>query len=87
MNKIGDELRFVTITSSARVVSAEDIAGAPGVATTLSGLTIELAVSEATKCVRCWHRRADVGDNIEHPALCARCVVNVAGDGEQRRFA
>lgn len=87
LNKIGDELRFVTITSSARVVSVDDIARAPGVVTNLAGLAVELAASQATKCVRCWHRRVDVGENAEHPELCARCVDNVTGAGEQRCFA
>ena len=87
LNKMGDELRFVTITSSARVVSTDDFASAPGVVTTLPGLAIDLRLSSAAKCVRCWHRRADVGENSEHPELCARCVENVAGRGEQRCFA
>jgi isoleucyl-tRNA synthetase len=43
-------------------------------------------VSEAAKCVRCWHYRADVGSHALHPELCARCVENVDGGGEQRRW-
>jgi isoleucyl-tRNA synthetase len=39
------------------------------------------------KCVRCWHHRDDVGTSGEHPDLCGRCVDNVAGTGEVRRFA
>ena len=42
--------------------------------------------SEAAKCVRCWHYRSDVGAHAEHPQLCERCVGNVAGSGEQRRY-
>ena len=38
--------------------------------------------SAAKKCVRCWHKRADVGANAEHPELCGRCVTNVDGPGE-----
>ena len=87
LNKIGDELRFVTITSSARVVACDDLASTAGVVTTLAGLAIELKLSGAAKCVRCWHRRAEVGENSEHPGLCARCVENVVGRGEQRCFA
>jgi isoleucyl-tRNA synthetase len=44
-------------------------------------------VSEHHKCVRCWHQRPDVGHHAEHPELCGRCVENVAGDGESRRYA
>ncbi|MCK4705390.1 MAG: hypothetical protein KAT90_07920, partial [Gammaproteobacteria bacterium] len=48
---------------------------------------IAVSASEHTKCVRCWHHREDVGQHTEHPELCGRCVDNVAGDGETRRFA
>jgi isoleucyl-tRNA synthetase len=37
--------------------------------------------------MRCWHHRDDVGSSGEHPDLCGRCVDNVAGTGEVRRFA
>jgi isoleucyl-tRNA synthetase len=43
--------------------------------------------SAAEKCVRCWHRRSDVGQDSKHPALCGRCVENVEGGGEHRHFA
>ena len=41
--------------------------------------------SEATKCIRCWHYRADVGANPAHPEICLRCVGNVDGAGENRQ--
>ncbi len=50
-------------------------------------LWVQVIPSEHAKCVRCWHHRADVGSHAEHPQLCGRCVENVVGDGEQRRFA
>jgi isoleucyl-tRNA synthetase len=49
-------------------------------------LWIEARPSAAPKCERCWHRRPEVGENGEHPGLCRRCVENVAGGGEVRRF-
>jgi isoleucyl-tRNA synthetase len=39
------------------------------------------------KCERCWHVRADVGANPEHPGLCGRCIDNLHGEGETRAFA
>ena len=65
-----------------------DLADAPDGAadTTLPGLRIAAAASAAEKCERCWHRRPDVGSNEAHPSLCARCVTNVEGPGEERRF-
>ena len=58
-------------------------------ATLGDGNTIHI-LAEASgnnKCVRCWHHRADVGENKEHPELCGRCVENVASGGETRHYA
>ncbi|HMB43604.1 MAG TPA: zinc finger domain-containing protein, partial [Luteimonas sp.] len=38
------------------------------------------------KCIRCWHYRADVGTHPDDPELCGRCVENVNGAGETRRY-
>jgi isoleucyl-tRNA synthetase len=48
---------------------------------------VQVNPSAHAKCARCWHRRADVGTNTEHPQLCARCVTNVVGPGEARSIA
>jgi isoleucyl-tRNA synthetase len=56
-------------------------------ATDLPGLAVRVAPSAHAKCVRCWHHRPDVGTHADHPELCGRCVENVAGPGETRRFA
>jgi isoleucyl-tRNA synthetase len=84
--KLSDELRFVFITSEARV---QDLAAHPaaGVETALKGLRVAVSASGHAKCGRCWHRRADVGSNAMHPQLCGRCVTNVMGAGELRRYA
>ncbi|MEP1868765.1 MAG: zinc finger domain-containing protein, partial [Paraglaciecola sp.] len=86
LSKLEDELRFVLITSGASVV---EVSEAPkGVAETeLQGLWVNVAVSSAEKCSRCWHHREDVGQNAGHPELCLRCVDNVEGDGEKRSYA
>jgi isoleucyl-tRNA synthetase len=81
-----DELRFVLITSQARVIET-DAPSDNGVPASAEGVWIEVRPSTQPKCVRCWHLRSDVGSNLEHPELCARCVVNVEGPGEERRFA
>jgi len=86
LNRVGDELRFILITSEA---SIDALAQAPNdaKASDIDNLKISVAVLEYKKCVRCWHRRADVGENVAHPELCGRCVTNVDGEGEQRLFA
>ncbi len=86
LNKLGDELRFVLITSYARLHPLSE-APANVVATDLESLKLIATASEYPKCVRCWHHREDVGRHDKHPELCGRCVENVEGDGEPRSFA
>ena len=86
LKKLENELHFVFITSAATV---QELASSPddAVQAELEGLKIKVSVSEHAKCVRCWHQRADIGVDPNHPELCGRCVENVVGDGEVRRFA
>jgi len=86
LQRLGDELRFALITSSARLLPLEEKPSA-ATDTDLEGLAVLVTASAQTKCVRCWHHRADVGSDSEHPELCVRCVENVAGAGEFRRYA
>jgi isoleucyl-tRNA synthetase len=83
---LGDELRFVLITSGATLAPL-DSAPTEAAATELPELRLQVHVSPADKCERCWHRREDVGRHAQHPTLCGRCVDNVEGPGEQRHFA
>ena len=88
LQRLGDELRFVLITSDARVMAAPPPDGvAPVALDGGSSLTVVVRRSTHPKCVRCWHRRPDVGSHHEHPELCGRCVENVTGPGEERRYA
>ena len=87
--KLEDELRFALITSYARI-HRETERGDQGIHYKLSTgdeMWVSVQASAFSKCVRCWHHREDVGSNSEHPELCGRCIDNVAGDGEQRRYA
>jgi isoleucyl-tRNA synthetase len=74
---LADDLKFVFITSDASVVTVA----------TEAEEAVEVTPSEHQKCERCWHYRADVGAHKEHEGLCGRCVENLFGRGEQRRFA
>ncbi len=74
LQSLGDDLRFVFITSGASVVAGTALKTTPS------------PVSDP-KCERCWHYRADVGHDAAHPGLCARCISNLYGAGEARRFA
>jgi len=83
---LGDELRFVLITSGADLMPLDE-AGEEASSTELADLRIRIAVTGEEKCDRCWHRSPTVGKNTAHPTLCGRCVENINGDGEQRRYA
>lgn len=74
---LGDDLRFVFITSAAQVVAASSEADEK----------IVVTPSSHQKCGRCWHYRADVGRNPAHPELCGRCDDNLHGAGEARSHA
>jgi isoleucyl-tRNA synthetase len=82
---IAGELRFFFITSELRLA---DVADKPDDAVRIEGSAnwVLARPSEAAKCVRCWHYRADVGSHADDPELCARCVENVNGEGEDRRW-
>jgi isoleucyl-tRNA synthetase len=84
--RLGDELRFVLITSGA---SLAPLASAPAyvVQTEVSGLKLKIVKSGLTKCTRCWHFCADVGSHAAHPEICGRCVDNIDGAGEVRHYA
>lgn len=84
--KLGDELRFVLITSAASVAPFVQ-APADAVETEVPGLKLKVVKSGHAKCGRCWHFRADVGANPEHPEICARCADNISGKGEVRHYA
>ncbi len=74
LGSLGDDLKFVFITSVAGLLAGADLA-------------ITTAPSTAAKCDRCWHYRADVGHDPAHPTICGRCTSNLFGAGEERKFA
>jgi isoleucyl-tRNA synthetase len=79
-----DDLRFVFITSQARLTERELMNGVPS---SIEGIRISVSASPHPKCERCWHYRADVGHDVAHPELCGRCVDNLFGAGEPRTHA
>ena len=86
---VSEELRFFFITST---FSLQPAAEKPATAVATEGVHVWATASESGKCVRCWHYRADVGTHRsddpakDHPELCGRCVENVCGAGETRRW-
>jgi isoleucyl-tRNA synthetase len=77
LDSLGDDLKFILITSQANVTRVANAAEE----------AVVITPSAYQKCERCWHYRADVGAHPEHPGICARCVSNLFGSGEVRKFA
>jgi isoleucyl-tRNA synthetase len=71
-----DELRFLLISGDVEVVADGEV----------QDIAVLATPTTKAKCVRCWHYRADVGSDAGHPELCGRCVDNVDGTGEDRRW-
>ena len=86
---LGEELRFVLITSKANIEVITDASQTPeGVdSTDIEGLWLSVGAATGIKCDRCWHVTEDVGVDTAHPELCGRCVTNVDGEGEKRAYA
>ncbi|TVM05091.1 MAG: isoleucine--tRNA ligase [Halomonas sp.] len=86
LTKLGDELRFVMLTSEVHLAPLAE--GGHAEDTDLTNLKVAVAASAYTKCERCWHHRDDVGTHADHPDLCGRCISNLPeGPGETRRYA
>lgn len=72
---LAEELRFLLISGDVQVRPA-----------TTDEVFVSAQPTTKQKCVRCWHYRADVGSVAAHPELCGRCVTNIDGAGEDRRW-
>ncbi len=76
-SRFEDDLRLIFITSRATLHAGKE--GSP--------IDIVPTASPHPKCERCWHYRVDVGSDTAHPEICGRCVSNLFGSGEVRRYA
>ena len=74
LSSLGEDLKFVFITSLLKLQAAP-------------ALNVTSSTSSSAKCDRCWHYPGDVGQDAAHPTICGRCISNLLGSGEVRRFA
>jgi len=77
LNSLDDDLKFVLITSQAGISKVA----------TPDEESVTVTPSVHQKCERCWHYRPAVGADPDHPGLCDRCIANLFGEGEARRYA
>ena len=88
LGKLQNELRFVFITSAARVHALSEKPEQAVLGEGLDNLYFTVSSSQAPKCVRCWHRCADVNSHAHYPDICGRCVTNISDPkGEARLYA
>jgi isoleucyl-tRNA synthetase len=71
-----DELRFLLISGDVALIADDDA----------KEILILATATDKPKWVRCWQHRGDVDGDPAHPGLCARCVGNIEGAGETRRW-
>ena len=69
-----NEIHFLFIVSECRITAGDEI-------------SCTITNSTNKKCVRCWHHDSSIGESELHPEICQRCISNVDGDGEERKFA
>lgn len=72
---LAEELRFLFISGDVTVTAAST-----------DDIFVSAQPTTKAKCVRCWHHQVSVGSDARHPELCSRCVSNIEGPGEERRW-
>lgn len=87
LNRLGDELKFVFISSQASVKPFAEKPSDVTYSDEDSQVAVVVKPATGEKCIRCWHIREDIGINPAHPEICGRCAENVEGQGEVRHYA
>lgn len=86
LRELGDELHFALLTSRAVVANYGDASDDAVQSSGIKGLRIALAKADGEKCPRCWHYEMNISQHANHPEICSRCLTNVVGLGEGRKF-
>jgi isoleucyl-tRNA synthetase len=75
LEPLAGELATIFIVSRAELHGPEDEAPAGAfTAEELPGLRIAVTAAPGEKCERCWMLSPTVGQDTDHPTLCARCA-------------
>ncbi|PPI88631.1 isoleucine--tRNA ligase [Candidatus Pantoea edessiphila] len=83
---LGHELKFVFLTSSIQILDYKFATNKAYQSEIFKDLKIEFYKAEGEKCSRCWHYTKDIGTNSNYPEICNRCIENIVGKGEERKF-
>jgi isoleucyl-tRNA synthetase len=78
LSKLDDELKFIFIVSRCVLHHLEE-----PIKISIDHFPLSIKKSDHPKCARCWHRVR----LVEGKEICERCVTNIEGAGEVRKFA
>ena len=84
LNALGEELKFIFITSSSSLKNIDEYNSSKIISLNNSKIAIDIINSKNVKCERCWHKCKTVGQNKKYENICFRCISNVYGEGEIR---
>ena len=87
LSEYGNELKFIFITSKVILERENNLKDEQIYNINGEKLKVEIENSKNKKCERCWHRCISVGTDKNYKTLCVRCISNVYGSGEIRRYA
>ncbi|MDO5559318.1 MAG: isoleucine--tRNA ligase [Oscillospiraceae bacterium] len=77
INAVSDELASIFIVSDVQILNegnGEYDADALSAPACISDISVTIEKAEGEKCERCWVYSKTVGQDNEHPTLCARCA-------------
>ena len=85
MKVLSEELKFIFIVSDCKINLSNDAVFEDA----FDNYEFSINVHKSThqKCERCWHLCSSIGEDNKHPNICRRCIENIDGDGEKRKFA
>lgn len=75
-----DELRYLFITSEVELIESNAVLEQLPYSYQSPELAIGVVKADGQKCDRCWNYSTHVGESIEHPLICERCVSAVVGE-------
>ena len=75
-----DELRYLFITSEVELIESNAVMQELPYSFQSPELAIGVVKADGEKCDRCWNYSTHVGESIEHPLICERCVSALAGE-------
>ncbi|VFP88418.1 isoleucine--tRNA ligase [Candidatus Erwinia haradaeae] len=86
LTRLHDELHFIFLASSSEVLELDNAPYNAYQSHIIENLKIVVRKASGKKCLRCWHRTQDIGINSKYSDICGRCIQNIDGDGEKRKF-